>query len=68
MSGATAAALRRRLRGPPAYVLNGIAVGLGIGTIQLLFAVFADRHVAQLAVAGAVYASLADLPVRVERS
>lgn len=68
MNGATAAALRRRLSGPPAYVLNGIAVGLGIGAIQLLFAVLADRHVAQLAVAGAVYASLADLPVRVERS
>ena len=46
----------------PTHVLNGLAVALGIGCIQLLFGVFAGPHVAQLAVSGAVYASLADLP------
>jgi len=46
----------------PAHVLNGLAVAMGIGCVQLLFGVFASPHVAQLAVSGAVYASLADLP------
>ena len=46
----------------PAHVLNGLTVALGIGCVQLLFGVLAGPHIAQLAVSGAVYASLADLP------
>ncbi len=61
-------AARLRLPGPPAHLLNGLTVGLGIGMVQWLFAGLADHVAAQLAVAGAVYASLADLPVRFERN
>jgi uncharacterized membrane protein YccC len=46
----------------PAHVLNGLTVALGIGCVQLLFGVLAGPHIAQLAVSGAVYASLADVP------
>ncbi|MCO5108969.1 MAG: FUSC family protein [Burkholderiaceae bacterium] len=67
MSASTAAA-RYRPPGPPAHLLNGLAVGLGIGAVQLLFGALAGHHAAQLAVAGAVYASLADLPVRLQRN
>ena len=56
------------VRGLPAYALNGITVALGIGCIQLLFGVLAGPHPAQLAVSGAVCASLADTPNTVSRS
>ncbi len=46
----------------PAHVLNGIAVAAGIGLIQLLIGATAGLHAAQLALSGAVCASLADTP------
>ncbi len=49
-------------------MVNGIAVALGIGLIQLLVALFAGSAAAQLAVSGAVCASLADLPNSVSRT
>lgn len=49
----------------PAYAINGIAVALGIGLIQLVVSLTAGPHAAQLVVSGAVCASLADTPNRV---
>ena len=46
----------------PAYVVNGIAVAVGIGCIQLLALALAGAHAAALVVSGAVCASIADLP------
>jgi uncharacterized membrane protein YccC len=46
----------------PAYVINGIAVAVGIGCIQLLARELAGAHAAALVVSGAVCASIADLP------
>ena len=46
----------------PAYALNGIEVAIGIGLIQWLFAALFGAHAAQLALSGAVCASLADVP------
>jgi len=46
----------------PAYIVNGIAVAVGIGCIQLLALALAGAHAAALVVSGAVCASIADLP------
>ena len=46
----------------PAYVVNGIAVAVGIGCIQLLARELAGAHAAALVVSGAVCASIADVP------
>lgn len=50
------------IRRLPAYALNGIEVALGIGLIQWLFVALFGAHAAQLALSGAVCASLADVP------
>lgn len=52
----------------PAHVVNGITVALGIGLLQWIFTSLAGAHLAQLAVSGAIYASLADLPGTAGRS
>jgi len=46
----------------PAHVVNGITVALGIGLLQWIFTALIGAHFAQLALSGAIYASLADLP------
>ncbi len=46
----------------PAYVVNGIAVAVGIGVLQLVVRELAGAHAAALVVSGAVSASIADLP------
>ncbi|MFT3905846.1 MAG: FUSC family membrane protein [Steroidobacteraceae bacterium] len=51
--------LARRL---PAYLLNGIAVAVGVGLIRLLIGEVAGALPAQLAVSGALCAALADAP------
>jgi uncharacterized membrane protein YccC len=56
------------LRRLPAYAINGIAVALGIGLIQLAFGAFAGAQAAQLVVSGATCASLADVPNRASRT
>jgi len=50
------------IRRLPAYALNGIEVAIGIGLIQWLFVALLGAHAAQLALSGAVCASLADVP------
>ena len=50
------------IRRLPAYALNGIEVAIGIGLIQWLFVALFGAHAAQLALSGAVCASLADVP------
>ncbi len=50
------------IRRLPAYALNGIEVAIGIGLIQWLFIAVFGAHAAQLALSGAVCASLADVP------
>src|SRR5205085_265158 len=52
----------------PAYALNGIAVAIGVGGVQLLFAVLGGATAAQLASSGAVCTSLADVPNTVGRT
>lgn len=52
----------------PAHVINGITVAVGIGLVSQLFAWLFNAHSAQLAMAGALYASLADRPATVARS
>src|SRR5665213_3554334 len=44
----------------PGYAINGIAVAVGIGGIQLLASAVAGAYAAQLVVSGATCASLAD--------
>ncbi|KQV78326.1 FUSC family membrane protein [Rhizobacter sp. Root1221] len=56
------------LRRIPAHVLNGIAVALGIGLIQFVITAVAGHHAAQLALSGAVCASLADVPNTLSRT
>ena len=56
------------LRRLPSYALNGITVALGIGCIQLAIGALAGSHAAQLALSGAVCASLADVPNTVSRT
>jgi uncharacterized membrane protein YccC len=60
--------LRRPWRLLPAYVINGIAVAVGIGCIQLLASALAGGFAAQLVVSGAVCASLPDVPNSVTRT
>ena len=50
------------LRSLPSYLINGLAVALGIGLIHALCAAAAGPHAAQVALSGAVCASLADVP------
>src|SRR6478609_12176635 len=52
----------------PAYLLNGIAVAVGIGIIQILVGATAGPLAAGLAMSGAVCASLADMPNTVHRT
>ncbi len=52
----------------PAFAINGIAVALGIGLIQVLVGAWAGAHAAQLALSGAVCASLADVPIPAVRT
>jgi uncharacterized membrane protein YccC len=52
----------RPLHRLPAFAVNGIGVAVGIGLIQLLIGALAGSHAAQLALSGAVCASLADVP------
>jgi uncharacterized membrane protein YccC len=56
------------LRRLPAHLLNGIGVAVGIGLIQLVIGGTAGLHAAQLALSGAVCASLADTPNTVART
>ncbi|MBL8540607.1 MAG: FUSC family protein, partial [Betaproteobacteria bacterium] len=56
------------LRRLPAHVINGTTVSMGIGLVYLLFRTCADPHAAQLAICGAIYASLADVPDTPSRS
>ena len=49
-------------RALPAYLINGLTVALGIGVIHALCAAAAGPHAAQVALSGAVCASLADMP------
>ncbi len=52
----------------PAHVINGCFVALGIGLLQGLFGLAAGPAAAQLAVSGAIFASLSDLPTTHRRS
>src|SRR5665213_693201 len=52
----------------PGYAINGIAVAVGIGAIQLLASAAAGAYAAQLVVSGATCASLADVPNSVSRT
>ena len=52
----------------PAYLLNGIAVALGISIIQFLVVATAGPQAGALAMSGAVCASLADVPNTVHRT
>ena len=58
----------RLLHRLPDFVLNGLSVALGVGAIQLGVSALAGSHAAQLALSGAVCASLADLPNTVPRT
>jgi hypothetical protein len=58
----------RLLHHLPDFVLNGLSVALGVGVIQLGVHALAGSHAAQLALSGAVCASLADLPNTVPRT
>lgn len=51
------------LRRLPAHLINGLTVAAGIGLVEVLFFGLADARSAQLAVSGAICASLADRPV-----
>src|SRR5574337_114150 len=59
------AAMRSRL---PMHVINGLGVALGVGLVEALVHAAAGPHAAALAMTGAIYASLADLPLRPERN
>jgi uncharacterized membrane protein YccC len=52
----------------PAFVLNGIAVAVGVGLIQLVISALAGSLAAQLALSGSVCASLGDVPNTVTRT
>ncbi len=52
----------------PAYALNGAAVALGLGCIQVLIGLLAGPHEAQLALSGAICASLSDVPNTLPRT
>ena len=52
----------------PMHVINGLSVALGVGSIAALLQAAAGPHAAALAMTGAIYASLADLPLRPERN
>ncbi len=58
----------KRLLDMPAYVINGVAVAIGIAIIQLVVSALAGSHAAALALSGAVCASLADVPNTVPRT
>lgn len=52
----------------PAHVVNGITVALGVAGVHGLLGALAGPHAAQLAISGAIYASLGDLPTTPGRS
>lgn len=52
----------------PGYAINGIAVAIGIGFIQLLATLVVGAGAAQLVVSGATCASLADIPNNTSRT
>ncbi len=60
--------LRRAFRRLPAHALNGLSVALGIACVQAVFALLGGHLAAQLALSGAVCASLADVPNTVPRT
>lgn len=62
------AAFKRLFNALPAYAINGIGVALGIGLVQLLVGAWAGVATAFAASSGAIYASLADLPNRPDRT
>ncbi len=57
--------MRNRL---PMHVINGASVALGVGVVEALVHAAAGPRAAALAMTGAIYASLADLPLRPERN
>ncbi len=57
-----------RWRDLPAFVVNGASVALGIACLQLVISAIAGNHAAQLALSGAVCASLADVPNTLPRT
>lgn len=54
--------MKRLALGLPAFLINGICVALGIGLVQLIVGSLVGTVAAFAASAGAIYASLADLP------
>lgn len=65
--------VRMRLTGinllhPPAYVINGVTVAIGIGIIQALVNVIGGPAAALGAVTGAVCSSLPDVPITPSRT
>ena len=56
------------LRRIPAYLVNGIEVAIGVGLIHATVAALAGAEAGLLASAGAICASLADLPTTVSRA
>ena len=60
--------LRRLTAFAPGYLIDGFSVAVGIGLIHLLFSMAAGAQAAQLAIAGAVCASLADVAGTVRRN
>lgn len=60
--------MRNPLLALPGYVVNGLSVGLGIGALQLLLPLALGTTGAQLAIGGAICASLSDVPNTVPRT
>jgi uncharacterized membrane protein YccC len=58
----------RALLALPGFVVNGLSVAVGIGVMQLLLAAVLGTGGAQLAIGGAICASLSDLPNTVART
>ena len=58
----------RSLHRLPSHVVNGIGVTLGIAVTRALLGSVADSHFADLALTGAIYTSLADVPARPGRT
>jgi uncharacterized membrane protein YccC len=61
-------ALQNYLLHPPAHLINGVSVALGIGLIQVLVSAIGGPAAALAAVTGAVCSSLADVPVTPNRT
>lgn len=57
-----------KIRPLPAFVINGLTVAVGIGLVHACGALLGGAHIAQLALSGAVCASLADQPTPPHRT